>query len=83
MHVLAIIAGVVVAGLVARGLFRLMFDDSSEFWECVRYYFTPDLWSLIRGELFDDWVKSMKLGLFVVATGGSGALTYIMIERIS
>jgi len=74
METISIIAGVAVALLAGKLLFRLFFEDAEDFWECVRYSFTPDVFSLFKGEYWEDKLKSMKLGLFVVVCIGAGFL---------
>jgi ABC-type spermidine/putrescine transport system permease subunit II len=43
----------------------VLFRTWSDFFECVGYYFTPDWYSWIRGELMEDWWGSLKVVLFV------------------
>ncbi len=80
METICIIAGVAVALLAGKLLFRLFFDDSEEFWECVRYSFTPDVFSLFKGEYWDDKFKSLKLGVFLAICIGAGALVFFGLE---
>ena len=47
------------------GLGWLFFRTWSDFLECVRFYFTPDRISMIRGELMEDWWGTLKLAIFV------------------
>ena len=82
MEAFAVISGIVAAMLSGRFLFRVMFEDASEFWECVRYAFTPDLFSLFRGRFFEDMAKSFKLSLFLFATGGAGVLTFSGVNEL-
>lgn len=76
METICIIAGVAAALLAGKLLFRLFFDDSEEFWECVRYSFTPDVFSLFKGEYWEDKFKSLKLGVFLAICIGAGALVF-------
>lgn len=79
--VLAILAGVVVAGVVGAVLFSLFFDGLDDFLECVRYYFTPDIVSLFRGEYSEDRWSEIKLGVWIALSIGSGVLTYFWVLK--
>ena len=50
---------------VFLGLGKLIFDDWSGFFECLRFWLTPDFISLFRGEWIDDWWSTAKLFVFV------------------
>jgi hypothetical protein len=76
VETVAFIAAFVVSFFVGKLVYRLMFADADDFWECVRFSFTPDLFSLFKGEYFQDVTKSFKFGLFLAVTAGSGVLTY-------
>lgn len=82
MHTLAIIMAVISAAVIAKYSFRLFFDDSSDFWNCVRFSFTPDLFSLFRGEYFEDIAKSFKLSLYLIVIGLGAYLAYAGISAI-
>ena len=43
------------------------FKNWAGFWECARFWITPDIISLFRGEYWDDWWASFKLGLWIAA----------------
>ena len=74
--VIAIVAGI----LAAFGLFRLFFRDHDDFSECLAYSFTPDLFSLFRGKLAEDWASSMRLSLYIAMSFGAGVLMYQLIN---
>ncbi len=61
---------------MAAVLFRVFFDDLSDFLECVGYWFTPDIISLFRGEWAEDQWAEAKLFLYLGLSFGVGALTY-------
>lgn len=82
MNVLPLIAALTVALIAGGLLFRLFFSDADDFWDCVGYSFTPDIFSLFRGEYFEDVAKSFKLGIYVFLVGGVGALTYAGIASL-
>lgn len=43
----------------------LFWSSVDEFWESLRFYVTPDLWSAIRGEWIDDIWNELKLIWYV------------------
>lgn len=47
-----------------KAYFRLIFSDSDDFRNSVKYSFTPDLFSLFRGEYRKDRIAEMKLSFF-------------------
>ena len=46
---------------------KIFWEDMDDFWDTVKFWFTPDFISLFRGEYFEDWWAEAKLGLFIVA----------------
>jgi hypothetical protein len=49
---------------IYKAYFRLMFSDSDDFRNSIKYSFTPDLFSLFRGEYRKDRIAEMKLSFF-------------------
>jgi len=43
------------------------FHTWSGFFESVKYVLTPDAWSFIKGDYFEDSWESIKFGLWVLA----------------
>jgi hypothetical protein len=43
---------------------RAFFGGWQGFFDCIVFWFKPDLWSLLRGEWWDDMLAELKLGLF-------------------
>ncbi len=76
MDIIAWIVALPVTALVGSGLFRLIFEDADDFWDCVKYSFTPDLVSMFRGEYGEDMMQSLKLSFFLLLTIGAGGLTW-------
>ena len=76
MSILFGVVSVIVSAGVGRFLYPLMFEDSDDFWSCVGFSFRPDLFSLFRGEYWEDQIKSFKFSAFLICVGGSGFLTY-------
>jgi hypothetical protein len=79
MQTVLLILSAAVALWVGWLLYRVMFKDG-DFWECVRFTLTPDLFSLARGEYFEDVAKSFKLTAFIFAIGLSGYITHCILE---
>ncbi len=52
------------------GLGWVFFKGWEDFWESVRFFLTPDIFSLFNGEYWDDWWGEMKLGLWIAACVG-------------
>ena len=68
----AIAAALVTAAL----LYTLLFADWEEFADCVKFYFTPDIISLVRGKFWgDNWAET-KLALWLGISGLVGVLVY-------
>jgi hypothetical protein len=53
------------------GLGWLFFEDWGGFFECVRFWFTPDWISMIGGELVDDLWGTTKLFIFIALCAGA------------
>jgi hypothetical protein len=78
MIIISIIVGA--AALVLS--FKLFFDDFSEFLECVKFWIKPEIFSLFRGEYFEDIWAEMKLGIWLLTGGGAGYGTYLLLQKI-
>lgn len=77
MEILAIVLAVIVGIAVAALLFKPFFGNAEEFFRCVKFYFTPDVFSFFRGEFWDDWWAETKIGFWLGAAGISGTGTYL------
>jgi hypothetical protein len=75
---LAVLAGL----LVARILFRVFFDGWDDLREAMRLDAQSDWLSLLRGELFEDWRQSARLGLYVMLSGGAGVWMFCWLQRV-
>src|SRR3954471_13815591 len=74
---ISIAAGVIMAAL----LFRLFFQGLSDFIECLRFYFQPNIISLFRGELVDGFWGSLRLGVWVVLSLIVTVGTYVKVGQ--
>ena len=61
---------------VAFCFFKPFFGDWSEFWECIRYWFTPDVISMFRGKWDEDRWATMKLFIWAGLSVGVMILAY-------
>jgi hypothetical protein len=77
-EVFGIIAGIVTLAL----LFKPIFGDASGFRECVRFWFTPDILSLFRGEWDRDWWAEMKLGFWLICGVATGIAVYTGVSKL-
>lgn len=53
------------AFLMGAALYRLFFRDFADFIDCVRFWFQPDLISILRNEWQEDMWGTMKLGVWL------------------
>jgi hypothetical protein len=51
--------------LMGAALYRLFFRDFADFIDCVRFWFQPDLISILRDEWQQDMWGTMKLGVWL------------------
>ena len=76
MQVVAIILAVVAGVGAMVALFKPLFGDKDELLRCIKFWLTPDIVSLFRGQYGEDRWAEMKLGLWLVAGGICGAAAY-------
>lgn len=57
-------------------LFRVFFSGMSDFLDAVRFWFTPNILSLFRGESTQDWWAEMKLALWIGSGIAAGMFTH-------
>jgi hypothetical protein len=76
MEIIAIIFGIIVAVGVMSFLFRTFFGDKEGFFECIKFWLTPDIFSLFKGQYSEDFWSEMKLGVWVFLGGCAGFATY-------
>jgi ABC-type cobalt transport system substrate-binding protein len=67
---------------VYKFLFNAIFRNSDDFAEAVRYSFTPNFISLLRGEYWKDKVGEFKLGMFILLCIAATAVEYGIIAII-
>jgi hypothetical protein len=79
MGTLAIVLGVLTGVAVMALLFKPIFDDFDGFAACLRYSWTPDIWSWFNGEGFEDMWAEMKLGFWWTCGIGTGFGVYSLL----
>jgi len=57
--------GIIGFSLTATMLFRVFFSSKEDFFDCIRYCFTPDLWSILKGEFHQDFYAEVKIFLWL------------------
>ncbi len=67
---------------MAALLFKIFFDGFGEFLECLRFWFTPEIVSIFRGEWNEDLWAEMKLFIYVGLSVGVGFLTNFSLHRL-
>jgi hypothetical protein len=83
MFVFAVICGAVVGIGTMVFLFKPFFGCSGGFLECLRYYFTPDVISLFRGQWGEDWWAETKLFVWVACGGVMGLAVYTAVMKLA
>jgi len=63
-------------------LFKPFFGDAEGFMDCVRFWLTPDVFSLFRGEWIEDRWSEMKLGLWLLCGVGTGFAVYAGLSNV-
>jgi len=76
--IVGILAGLAVAGLLFKPLFR----DIDGLMQCLRFWVTPDVVSAYRGELSEDWSASFKLGLWLACIFGASFSVWYGLEKL-
>ena len=64
------------------GLGWLVFNDWDDFLESVRFFLTPDMFSLFNREYWDDRWGEMKLGLWIAACVGCVFAEALLIAKL-
>jgi hypothetical protein len=54
-------------------LFSVLFKTKDDFIDCIKFWITPDIVSMFRGQYFDDHWAEFKLWIWI---GGTGAISY-------
>lgn len=64
-------------------LVRYVFwDDWGGFWKALKFFFTPELFSALRGEFYEDLWEELKLTLFLGACAGLILAEYQLLQPL-
>jgi hypothetical protein len=80
---MAVGGAIVVSLAVAVAVFRIFFRDRDDFAKCVEYALVPDVFSLFRGRLMQDWEHSLRLSVYIMVSMGAGIGAYHFICKFS
>ena len=61
---------------------KWIFKDWRGFAECLRFWLTPNIISLFRGEYAQDWWSEMKLFFYLLCCGVCVAAEYALIAKL-
>jgi len=61
---------------------KLMFGGWGEFFEAVKFWLTPDVFSMFRGEWGEDMMAEFKLGFFVIWCIGTVLAQYVLVHGL-
>jgi len=67
---------------IYKWAFNLIFKSMDDFYESLRYVFTPDMFSLFRGEYVKDWFGEMKFHTFILLCGGAVFFEYALLSSL-
>ena len=71
------IFAILISLLTAVLLYFVMFKDWDEFLECVKFCFTPEIISALRGKYWEDVWAETKILLWLGISVTAGVLAYI------
>lgn len=82
MGALIIIILILINIPIYKIIFNTIFRSMDDFTESMRYVFTPDLFSLFRGEYTKDYFGELKISAFLGLSGLTVFLEYSFIQMI-
>ena len=74
------IFAVLIALITAAVLYILLFKDWDEFVECVKFCFTPEIISALRGKYWEDVWAETKILLWLSISVIAGVSAYFWLE---
>jgi len=60
---------------------RLLFTHWDNFFDAVKFWFKPDMWSWVAGEYWEDCVAEFKLGILFAISAGAVMGEYWLIGK--
>ncbi|MCH4887807.1 hypothetical protein EZV73_09495 [Acidaminobacter sp. JC074] len=82
MKFILIVILVVINFPLYKRVFNFMFESMEDFNESLRYVFTPDIFSLFKGEYMRDYLGELKIGMFLMICGVLVFLEYYLISLL-
>jgi hypothetical protein len=82
MNVVLLVILIVINTPIYILLGRVFFGNWGDFWECVRFWFTPDVFSMFNGEYGADLGATLKLGIFLLLCGGAVFAEYALYQKM-
>ena len=82
MEIIAITGGIVTGLFVLVCLFKPVFGDADDFYDCVKFWLTPDIISFFRGEGVDDYWAEMKLFFWLAVGAATGYAVHALISHL-
>ena len=73
---MAEIVGILVGCIIAAVSFKPLFGSFDDFFDCIKFWFKPDIFSAFDGQFWEDMVAEFKLGVWLLFSVGSGYLSY-------
>jgi hypothetical protein len=64
------------------GIGWVIFNSWSGFFECLKFWFMPDIVSLFRGELYEDWFAQMKMFFWLLVCAGVVFGEHLLITKL-
>jgi len=61
---------------------RAVFGGWQGFFDCIVFWFKPDLWSFLQGEWYEDFVAELKLGVFFALCAGLVAAEFLLLTPL-
>lgn len=77
--------GIQIAALVGAVvlMYRITFEDWDDFVEAVKFWLTPDIISIFRGEWTEDMWAELKLTWFLLGVAVLSGLVYFGLTRLA
>ena len=60
---------------------KIVFGNWEDFWDAVRFWFTPGLFSALMGEFWEDAWAELKLFLFLAACAACVYGEHVLVQR--
>lgn len=82
MAMVAVVSGLVATVIVMAVLFKPLFGDWEGFVECIKFWITPDIFSLFTGEYLEDRWSELKLVFWLVCGLLSWSGVYVLLMKL-